>query len=144
MVFSLLLTLTLSIYVARARGKRVPGILEFMLYLIAGLGGSLLFFLTFFSEHPMVNPNWNLLVLHPAYLIIALLMPFGERTQRVRRVLHLILLLPLIAFPFVAYTAGQTINTSVYLIALSLVILSVGRIGWFPPFIKSIERHASH
>jgi len=143
-VFSLLLTLTLSIYVARARGKRVPGILEFMLYLIAGLGGSLLFFLTFFSEHPMVNPNWNLLVLHPAYLIIVLLMPFGERTLRVRCVLHLILLLPLIAFPFVAYTAGQTINTSVYLIALSLVILSVGRIGWFLPFIKSIERHASH
>lgn len=143
-VFSFLLTLTLSIYVARARGKRVPGILEFMLYLIAGLGGSLLFFLTFFSEHPMVNPNWNLLVLHPTYLIIALLMPFGERTLRVRRVLHLILLLPLIAFPFVAHIAGQTINTSVYLIALSLVILSVGRIGWFPPFIKSTERHASH
>lgn len=143
-VFSLLLALTLSIYVARARGIRVPGILEFMLYLIAGLGGSLLFFLTFFSEHPMVNPNWNLLVLHPAYLILLLLMPFREKTQRVRRVLHLILLLPLIAFPFVAHIAGQTINTSVYLIALSLVILSVGRIGWFPPFIKPTERHASH
>ena len=58
----------------------------------------------------MVSPNFNLLALHPLYLIIALLMPAGQRTRRVRTVLHTVCLVLLIAFPIASLIAGQVIN----------------------------------
>ena len=134
-IFSLLLLLSLTIYVLRARGRRIYGFVEFVIYLVAGLSGCLLLYISCFSEHPMVFPNWNLLALHPGYLILALLMPFGSRTVEVRRILSIALLLPLLAFPIVALFAGQVINPSVYVIALSLFILCLGRARWFPSFL---------
>ena len=62
-------------------------------------------------------------------------MPFGSRTVEVRRILSIALLLPLLAFPIVALFAGQVINPSVYVIALSLFILCLGRARWFPSFL---------
>ena len=106
----------------------MPGAIEFVLYLGAGLAGSLLTFITFFSEHPMVSPNWNLLALHPGYLLLALLMPFGAQTQRVRYVLHAVCFVALIALPFVGLLSGQKFNSSLSLIAMSLTFLSAGRL----------------
>ena len=127
-VFTLLLLISVIVFIYRYRRKPVAGIIEGSIYLVAGLGGSLLCYLTFLSEHPMVSPNYNLLALHPLYLIIALLMPAGQRTRRVRTVLHAVCLVLLIAFPIVSLIAGQVINPSVYLIALSLGLLSLGRL----------------
>ena len=136
--FSLLLILCLTIYALRARGWKIYGILEFLIYLVAGLGGCLLFYISFFSEHPMVFPNWNLLALHPGYLVLAVLMPFGSRTMQVRRIISMVLLIPLVAFPIVALSVGQVINPSVYLIAVSLFVLGLGRAGWFPSFLMPL------
>ncbi|MDR2843485.1 MAG: DUF4105 domain-containing protein [Candidatus Symbiothrix sp.] len=44
------------------------GIFAF-LYLVGGLAGCLVAFVSFFSDHPCVSPNWNLLWLHPLHLI---------------------------------------------------------------------------
>jgi hypothetical protein len=38
-------------------------------FLIAGLGGCIVAFITLFSEHPATSPNWNLLWLHPLHLL---------------------------------------------------------------------------
>ena len=127
-VFTLVLILSGGIFVYRRKGKPVPGAIEFVLYLGAGLAGSLLTFITFFSEHPMVSPNWNLLALHPGYLLLALLMPFGTKTQRVRYVLHAVCFVALIALPFVGLLSGQKFNSSLSLIAMSLTFLSAGRL----------------
>ena len=127
-VFTLLLLISVIVFIYRYRRKPVAGIIEGSIYLVAGLGGSLLCYLTFLSEHPMVSPNYNLLALHPLYLLIALLMPWRQRTLRVRTVLHAVCLVLLIAFPIVSLIAGQVINPSVYLIALSLGLLSLGRL----------------
>ena len=138
-VFTLLLLISVIVFIYRYRRKPVAGIIEGSIYLVAGLGGSLLCYLTFLSEHPMVSPNYNLLALHPLYLIIALLMPAGQRTRRVRTVLHTVCLVLLIAFPIVSLIAGQVINPSVYLIALSLGLLSLGRLLHKPLSHKYVQ-----
>ena len=138
-IFTLLLLLSIIVFIYRWRRKPVAGIIEGTIYLVAGLGGSLLCYLTFFSEHPMVAPNYNLLALHPIYLLIALLMPWRERTLRVRTVLHAVCLVLLIAFPIVSLIAGQVINPSVYLIALSLGLLSLGRLLHKPLSHKYVQ-----
>ena len=138
-VFTLLLLISVIVFIYRYRRKPVAGIIEGTIYLVAGLGGSLLCYLTFFSEHPMVSPNYNLLALHPLYLLIALLMPWRQRTLRVRYALHALCLVLLIAFPIVSLIAGQVINPSVYLIALSLGLLSLGRLLHKPLSHKYVQ-----
>ena len=138
-IFTLLLLLSIIVFIYRWRRKPVAGIIEGTIYLVAGLGGSLLCYLTFFSEHLMVSPNYNLLALHPLYLLIALLMPWRQRTLRVRTVLHAVCLVLLIAFPIVSLIAGQVINPSVYLIALSLGLLSLGRLLHKPLSHKYVQ-----
>ena len=138
-VFTLLLLISVIVFIYRYRRKPVAGIIEGSIYLVAGLGGSLLCYLTFLSEHPMVSPNYNLLALHPLYLLIALLMPWRQRTHRVRTVLHAVCLVLLIAFPIVSLIAGQVINPSVYLIALSLGLLSLGRLLHKPLSHKYVQ-----
>ena len=138
-IFTLLLLVSIVVFIYRCRRKPVAGIIEGTIYLVAGLGGSLLCYLTFLSEHPMVSPNYNLLALHPLYLLIALLMPWRERTLRVRTVLHAVCLVLLIAFPIVSLIAGQVINPSVYLIALSLGLLSLGRLLHKPLSHKYVQ-----
>ena len=138
-VFTLLLLISVIVFIYRYRRKPVAGIIEGSIYLVAGLGGSLLCYLTFLSEHPMVSPNYNLLALHPLYLLIALLMPWRQRTLRVRTVLHAVCLVLLIAFPIVSLIAGQVINPSVYLIALSLGLLSLGHLLHKPLSHKYVQ-----
>ena len=48
-------------------------IFDFLLYLITGLGGLLLFFFMFFSEHPLTGKNLNILWLNPMNLMLALM-----------------------------------------------------------------------
>ena len=127
-IFSLILLLSIGVFIYRRKGKLVPSVIEFVFYLGAGLAGSLLTFITFFSEHPMVSPNWNLLALHPGYLLLAVLMPFGAKTLRVRYVLHAVCFVALIALPFVGLLSGQKFNSSLSLIAMSLTFLSAGRL----------------
>ena len=138
-VFTLLLLISVIVFIYRYRRKPVAGIIEGTIYLVAGLGGSLLCYLTFLSEHPMVSPNYNLLALHPLYLIIALLMPAGQRTLRVRYALHALCLILLLAFPIISLLVGQIINVSVYLIALSLALLSLGRLLHRPTVYKYVQ-----
>ncbi len=138
-VFTLLLLISVIVFIYRYRRKPIAGIIEGSIYLVAGLGGSLLCYLTFFSEHPMVSPNYNLLALHPLYLLIALLMPWRQRTLRVRYALHALCLVLLLAFPIVSLIAGQVINPSVYLIALSLGLLSLGRLLHKPLSHKYVQ-----
>lgn len=43
---------------------------DILLFTLAGVGGLVLFFLCFISEHPCTCPNWNMLWLHPLQLSI--------------------------------------------------------------------------
>lgn len=44
---------------------------DFLLFAVAGIAGSIIFFLMFFSVHPCTAPNWNIIWLNPLQLIFA-------------------------------------------------------------------------
>lgn len=48
-------------------------VVDCLLFLIAGLAGTVLFFLSFISTHPSIWPNWNIVWLHPFHLAAVIL-----------------------------------------------------------------------
>lgn len=48
-------------------------IIDTLLFITYGLAGCVIFFLMFFSIHPCVSPNWNIVWLNPLQIIVALL-----------------------------------------------------------------------
>jgi hypothetical protein len=49
--------------------KRYSHLFLSLLFLVAGIGGCIVFMICFFSVHPCTNPNWNILWLHPLHFI---------------------------------------------------------------------------
>lgn len=69
----LLITLIVSFLQARFNHEKSVRIYDTILFSVAGMAGIIVSFLVFFSEHPIVNSNWNLVWLHFLHLIFALL-----------------------------------------------------------------------
>ena len=67
---TLLLLITLLLTYWEWRKGQYFAWLDAFLFLLAGLGGCILFFLGFISEHPCTWPNWTLLWLHPLQLLV--------------------------------------------------------------------------
>ncbi|MDD2797597.1 MAG: DUF4105 domain-containing protein [Bacteroidales bacterium] len=57
--------------------------IDFVLFLIFGLAGLLVFFMTFFSTHPATHPNYLLFVLHPVHLLFAFTLLFPTLRQKI-------------------------------------------------------------
>jgi hypothetical protein len=53
------------------RCKKYFRLLDFVLFVVAGLTGCLLFFLSFISIHPAVFPNFSIIWAHPLHIILA-------------------------------------------------------------------------
>jgi len=72
--FIILIISIIISYLSYGKKKRTAGkIYDFLLFLLAGIAGSIIFFLMVFSVHPCTNPNWNLVWLNPVQLIFAFL-----------------------------------------------------------------------
>jgi len=72
-IILLIISILIS-YTSYKSEKVVLGkIFDTLLFLTAGIAGSIIFFLMYFSVHPCTNPNWNLVWLNPLQLIFALL-----------------------------------------------------------------------
>lgn len=68
----LLLALLIS-YLQYFKKKDVLAkLFDTLLFIMAGFAGCIIFFLMFFSEHPCVDANWNLIWLNPLALLFAL------------------------------------------------------------------------
>lgn len=67
---NLLLLATLLLTYWEWRKKQYFAWLDALLFFLAGLGGCVLFFLGFISEHPCTWPNWTMLWLHPLQLLV--------------------------------------------------------------------------
>ncbi len=65
-----LFTLLLSLLIYNQQLYALGKVFDTILFFIAGLGGCIIFFLMFFSEHPCTNPNWNIMWLNPLQLLI--------------------------------------------------------------------------
>ena len=73
-IFLMLLTLLISLFqLFKLSTTKLTLCYDSLLFGIAGLGGGVLFFLMFFSEHPAMIPNWNFVWLNLFALIAAIL-----------------------------------------------------------------------
>lgn len=73
-LFNLLLILgTLLTFWEIRRGRHVR-VFDAILLTVNGIAGLIVFYLMFFSTHPLVNDNYTLLWLHPFNLLVAVLM----------------------------------------------------------------------
>lgn len=84
--------------------KRIADIFDTLLFLVAALAGCIIFFLTFFSEHPCVDANWNLVWLNPLPLFF---IPFFFVKSRTKYVISyhfvnfVVLTLFIVSFAFI-------------------------------------------
>lgn len=69
----LIITIFLSLVTYKNRWYTIGNLFDTLLFAVAGIGGCIIFFLMFFSEHPCTNPNWNIVWLNPLQLIVAFL-----------------------------------------------------------------------
>lgn len=61
----------------------IVGLFDSLLFLVSGLAGCIIFFLMFFSEHPCVDANWNLVWLNPLPLFFIPFFFVKSRTKYV-------------------------------------------------------------
>lgn len=66
-------SILVSVYSYKKHRYTLAKLFDTLLFLVAGLGGVIIFFLMFFSTHPCVNPNWNIVWLNPLQLVVAFL-----------------------------------------------------------------------
>lgn len=71
--FVLFLAIFISFVSYRGNRFWIGQLFDTLLFVMAGAGGCIIFFLMFFSIHPCVNPNWNIAWLNPLQLLMACL-----------------------------------------------------------------------
>ncbi len=69
----LVISILISFFQVRFNHHKTARIYDTILFTIAGIAGVVVTFLVFFSEHPSVSPNWNIVWLHFIHLIFAFL-----------------------------------------------------------------------
>jgi hypothetical protein len=68
-----LFIIVLACTIYQWRKKKYNPIIDCALFLAAGIGGIVLWFLCFISTHPCISPNWNIIWIQPFDLITAIL-----------------------------------------------------------------------
>jgi hypothetical protein len=69
MCFSILFVIFLILTLIEMSQKKYFRMIDCILFFVAGISGCIIFFLSFFSVHPSMFPNINLLWLHPFHLV---------------------------------------------------------------------------
>lgn len=69
LLFILSLLVSYYSYTKKVNRKKTR-LFDSLLFFVAGVAGLIIFFLMFFSEHPCVDKNWNLVWLNPLQLLI--------------------------------------------------------------------------
>ena len=69
LVFFIYLALSITIYYKKFLRLCLRNLPFAILFFVAGAGGCIVFMLNFFSLHPCVQANWNILWLHPLHFI---------------------------------------------------------------------------
>jgi hypothetical protein len=96
LAFTILLSFLIYKY-SNNKWFTISNVYDTILFAVAGLGGCIIFFLMFFSIHPCVNPNWNIVWLNPLQLIVAFLF-FVKSVSKFIYCYHFINFAALLAF----------------------------------------------
>lgn len=126
-VFLLLLITGIFLTIWETRTSHYARFFDSLLLLISGVAGFLIFYLMFFSVHPMVKSNMNILWLNPLNVFTAILiwikpLRFSVFIYKIINIVLLLLVLILFAISY------QSFNTAVFPLILLLLIRYVSYI----------------
>ncbi|MDP4238583.1 MAG: DUF4105 domain-containing protein [Bacteroidota bacterium] len=125
-LFLLVLGIILTIWDIKER-KRHFKLFDTIILFVTGVGGVIVFYLMFFSVHPLVKSNLNLLWLNPLNLFVALFI--WIKPMRVTLFFYQILnILLLLGALFAFALSAQTFNLAVFPI---IVLLLMRGSSWF-------------
>jgi len=125
-ILLLIIGMCLTIWDIKAR-KRHFKYFDTLIFVISGIGGLVAFYLMFFSLHPLVKSNLNLLWLNPLNLIVAVLIwikPMRKALFYYEIVNILLLVSALLAFAL----STQSFNLATFPIIVLLLMRST---SWF-------------
>jgi hypothetical protein len=103
-VFVCTFLLIIGIIITIFNKKKSFRLFDSLLYIISGIGGIIVFYLAFFSSHPLVKNNFNLLWLNPLNFILGILLWFHKMKPYV--FYYQVLNCLLIFLALLAYAAG--------------------------------------
>ncbi len=123
----LLFILITAITVYGIRHKKVFWGLDLILFLSAGVAGSILTFLVMLSEHPAVSPNYLLFIFHPLHLLC---LPWViKQVKKKRRSVYLMLnSITLTLFMLLWWLIPQKIDLAILPLALCLLVRSISNL----------------
>lgn len=130
MLFSLVALVLIYIYGYHMlyRGKSIAKAWDLLVFVPAGLGGLILFYISVLSEHQFVTPNYNLWVLQPLHLLVLLFTLLGQWGLRGLMCYHFANFVAISAFVLVAFFLPQHFNVALYPISVSLALVSLARL----------------
>lgn len=127
--------IALFVTIRDLKRRRNTKIFDCILYIITGLVGWIVFYLSFISIHPIVDINFNLLWLNPFNVVLAFLIYLRPARSFVAHY-HLLNIF-LILSALIVYSIGiQGFNIAFVPIILSLLIRSISRVNIGKNFIK--------
>ncbi|MCE5206446.1 MAG: DUF4105 domain-containing protein [Porphyromonadaceae bacterium] len=123
-ILLLALTLLISLFqLIKLNTTRLFLFYDTLLFGIAGLGGVVLFFLMFFSEHPAMMPNWNFVWLNLFALIVTFFF-WVNSAKNIVYFYHFINFALLTLFLFLWWLIPQTLPVATIPFSLSLWLRS--------------------
>lgn len=133
-ITTLLLILGFIITFFENKKKKHYKIFDFLLLLITGIAGLIIFYLMFFSIHPLVKSNFNLLWCNPLNIVASVLL-FSRKTSKILKGYLLIYFVMIVVAFIVAVLKVQVFNIA-FLPVVGLLLVRI--LYWFK-FHKSKE-----
>lgn len=104
--------------------KRQFNLIDTLLYLTTGVAGVILFYLMFFSLHPLVQSNINIFWCNPFHIIVALLI-LVRRFDRVNQIIQLGIICLLLLVLVANATSFQVINVAFLPLIVAMLIRAI-------------------
>ncbi len=121
LIISLLLIIGVLLTIWETKKKKRIKFFDFLLFFILGIAGIIALYLAFFSIHPMVNTNYNLIWVNPLYLILAFALLGKSRKLWKRWFFVFMLICNILALVF-AVVGPQVLNIA-FLPLIALIII---------------------
>lgn len=120
---SLLFVIGLFFTIYEFRNKKHFKILDFILLLVTGIAGLIIFYLMFFSIHPLVKMNVNILWCNPLNIIIALLL-WSRKASKAVLIFQIINVILFMMVLVVGTMALQILNIAFVPVIILLIVRS--------------------
>lgn len=117
----------LALTFQKHKSSRTSKLFDSVLYGFTALGGIIIFLLSFFSEHPLVENNWNLLWLNPLNLLPAVLI-WHRKSRKFLLYFHSLNLVMQLLTGVVIVSQVQQIPVVIFPILLLLIVRTSRRI----------------